>query len=78
MNLTHRVAVVTGASSGIGRATAKALAAEGVRVGLAARSSAKLETLAAEIEADGPVSGGSADLPNQSVRTLTSGSTVFE
>ena len=53
MDLTNRVAVVTGASSGIGRATAKALAVEGVRVGLAARTEAKLETLAAEIEAEG-------------------------
>lgn len=60
MDLANRVAVVTGASSGIGRATAKALAAEGMRVALVARRSANLETLAHEIERDG---GRSITLP---------------
>jgi hypothetical protein len=53
MNLTGRIALVTGASSGIGKATAKALADAGVLVGLAARSTAKLEILAEDIEAGG-------------------------
>jgi len=54
MNLTGKIAVVTGASSGIGRATAKLLAKSGARVVAGARRSAELERLVAEInEADG-------------------------
>lgn len=49
----RKVAVVTGASSGIGAATAKQLAAEGFRVVLGARREDKLETVAEEIRAAG-------------------------
>jgi NADP-dependent 3-hydroxy acid dehydrogenase YdfG len=42
-------AVVTGASRGIGRAVARVLAARGATVGLAARSTGELQTLAAEL-----------------------------
>lgn len=45
------VAIVTGASSGIGAATARLLARRGYRVTLAARSTDKLQALAAEIGA---------------------------
>ncbi|WP_436911667.1 SDR family oxidoreductase [Halosimplex marinum] len=45
-----RTAVVTGASAGIGRATAYALAERGATVALAARRSERLETIAREIE----------------------------
>jgi meso-butanediol dehydrogenase/(S,S)-butanediol dehydrogenase/diacetyl reductase len=48
-----RVVIVTGASSGIGRATAVAFAAAGARVGLVARRRAELERVAAEIVAGG-------------------------
>jgi 3-oxoacyl-[acyl-carrier protein] reductase len=48
-SLKEKTALVTGASQGIGRATALALALAGARVALAARNEAKLAELAAEI-----------------------------
>ncbi|MBM3988772.1 MAG: SDR family NAD(P)-dependent oxidoreductase [Planctomycetes bacterium] len=47
--LTGKLALVTGASSGIGECIARALAAEGARVVLAARRRDKLERLGAEL-----------------------------
>ncbi|MFT0848065.1 SDR family oxidoreductase [Actinomycetaceae bacterium L2_0104] len=47
---TGRVAVITGASSGIGAATARALAAEGYRVALLARRLDRVKALASKID----------------------------
>jgi NADP-dependent 3-hydroxy acid dehydrogenase YdfG len=51
--LDGTVALVTGASSGIGAATAAALSAQGAAVALAARRSEMLETVAADIRSQG-------------------------
>lgn len=51
--LAGRTAVITGAASGMGAATARLLAAQGVRVALLARRAERLEELAGKITADG-------------------------
>ena len=53
MTLAGRVALVTGASQGIGRACALKLAQAGATVALAARNQEKLQTVVAEITAAG-------------------------
>jgi 3-oxoacyl-[acyl-carrier protein] reductase len=55
LQLNDKTALVTGASAGIGRGIALALAREGVRLAVAARRGDLLETLAGEIEAAGGV-----------------------
>ncbi|WP_201983962.1 3-ketoacyl-ACP reductase [Hymenobacter rubidus] len=55
-SLQGKIALVTGAGKGIGRAVALALAAEGVQVGLLSRTDSDLQAVAAEIIA----AGGSA------------------
>ena len=49
MNVEDKVAVVTGASSGIGAATAKLLAKKGAKVALVTRSKEKLENLSKQL-----------------------------
>ena len=53
MKLKNQVAIVTGASRGIGRAIAQRCAEEGAKVALVARTASKLEEAAAEIREEG-------------------------
>ena len=53
LSLAGKVAIITGASSGIGRAIATLFAAEGARLVVAARRRDVLDDLVREIEADG-------------------------
>lgn len=74
--LDGRTALVTGASRGIGEHCARALASEGARVALAARTSDDLERIAADlegavvIEVDLSSPGAGAELAAQAVEAL--------
>ncbi len=57
MTVKDKVVIITGASSGIGAATAKLLAQNGAKVILAARRESRLQELKKEINA----TGGAAD-----------------
>jgi NAD(P)-dependent dehydrogenase (short-subunit alcohol dehydrogenase family) len=64
--LTGKVAWVTGAGRGVGRATALALAGEGARVALCARTAAEIEETAAAIRAaGGEALPGTADVADE-------------
>lgn len=52
-SLKGKTALITGAGKGIGRAIAIALAAEGVNIGLVARTEKDLQSVAAELKASG-------------------------
>ncbi len=70
---TPVTAFVTGATQGIGRATAIALGRAGYRVGLCARTTARVEALAAELRAEGiEAAGAAADVadPEQVARAV--------
>ena len=70
--LDGRIALVSGASQGIGRACALALANAGATVALAARNAAKLAEVAAEIEAAGGNAAAFAlDVANEEKLVLT-------
>ena len=64
LRLDGKVALVTGASRGIGRATAAALGAAGAKVMLSSRKQADLEVAAAEIDGDTDVFVANAGDPD--------------
>src|SRR5690625_6907556 len=69
--LKGKTALITGAGKGIGRATAIALAKEGVHVGLMARTEADLQKVAEEVKQEGVnASIATADIAsNEQVRS---------
>ena len=72
--LTNKVVIITGASSGVGEAFARLLAAKGCKLTLAARSVDKLDALAAELDVESLVAPADmtvpADIANMVARTL--------
>jgi short-subunit dehydrogenase len=76
MSYTNRVAVITGASSGIGRALAVALASRGARVGVTARRADRLDELVREVHtAGGTIEAAACDVGDRlatvaAIRTL--------
>jgi NADP-dependent 3-hydroxy acid dehydrogenase YdfG len=78
-DLSGRTAVVTGASSGIGRETAIALASAGARVALGARRTERVEALAGELDGDGHLALELDVTDSESVRAFTaSASEAFD
>ena len=68
LELTDKVAIVTGGSDGIGKAAATSLAREGAKVAIVGRTQAKLDAAIAEIKAEtgGDVMGVAADVSVES------------
>ena len=63
LGIAGRVALVGGASRGIGRAVAEALAAEGRRVVITARDADRIAAVASEIGAEAGMAGTVATSP---------------
>ena len=74
IDLTGRTALVTGASRGIGEGIARALAASGAHVILAARSRERVEEIAAQINAEGRrATGVELDITGADIRERIKG-----
>jgi 3-oxoacyl-[acyl-carrier protein] reductase len=65
LGLSGKVAVVTGASRGIGKAVAQALAEEGCAVAICSRNAAPLATIVAELSAKGRAIGVPTDVTDE-------------
>jgi 3-oxoacyl-[acyl-carrier protein] reductase len=66
LGLHGKVAVVTGASRGIGKAVAQALLQEGCSVAICSRNAERLEIAVSELSATGPIFGLSTDVTDES------------
>jgi 3-oxoacyl-[acyl-carrier protein] reductase len=80
LGLENKTAVITGASRGIGRAIALALAAEGCRVAIAARGEEALNAVAEEIRRDGGAAvavPGDLTLPGSAERLIARAAETF-
>jgi len=78
--LEGKIALITGASAGIGQACARALAGEGARLVLTARRQERLEKLKKEIEAAGTkavIVTGDAREEETAVRTVKAATDAF-
>jgi NAD(P)-dependent dehydrogenase (short-subunit alcohol dehydrogenase family) len=71
MNIKNKVVIVTGASEGIGRATAKVLSEKGAKVVVAARSKEKLEDLVKELGFSMSLNNSGMDSPTRPFVVVT-------
>ncbi|HET9908202.1 MAG TPA: SDR family oxidoreductase [Anaerolineales bacterium] len=72
LSLTDKVAIITGASRGIGKAIAEALSAEGMKITLAARSESELEALARSLPNESLVQAIDLREPDSASKVITS------
>lgn len=69
--LENKTAIITGASSGIGRASARRLASEGMRLALVGRATDRLVALAEELGSDHVIVKADLSVPSEAERMVT-------